>query len=114
MVVIDEDHAREPDASVQYDSAGDPNSMVLEAPLIVIEVVSPTSERDDTVVKLAEYFSIPSIQHYLIVNPAKDLVIHHRRGQGGKIEMHTATAGDINLTPPGITVPVAELLPKVG
>src|SRR5262245_54629268 len=44
-VVIDNEHAREPDAAVQRGVAGDLDSMILEAPLIVVEVTSPSSER---------------------------------------------------------------------
>ncbi len=114
-VVIDNEHAREPDAAVQCEVAFDPNSMVLEAPLIVVEVVSPSSERDDTGEKLVEYFSVPSIRHYLIVNPFKNVVVHHARSRGGgDISTRIASSGVIDLTPPGITVPVAELLPDVG
>jgi Uma2 family endonuclease len=110
-VVIDEDHAREPDASVQFDSAGDPESMVLEAPLIVVAVMSPSSERDDTGVKVGEYFSVLSIQHYLIVDPMERIVIHHARGRDRQV----LTCGEeIDLMPPGMTVPVAELLPEIG
>src|SRR5215510_1811375 len=47
-VVIDNEHAREPDAAVQCGVPFKPKSMILEAPLIVVEVVSPSSERDDT------------------------------------------------------------------
>jgi Uma2 family endonuclease len=113
-VVIDEEHAREPDAAVQCGVALDPNTLVLEAPLIVVEITSPSSERDDTGEKLVEYFSVASIQHYLIVNPTKKVVIHHARGPGGDISTHIASSGEISLTPPSMTVPVAELLPEFG
>jgi Uma2 family endonuclease len=113
-VVIDEEHAREPDAAVQCGVAFDPNTLVLEAPVIVVEITSPSSERDDTGDKLVEYFSVPSIHHYLIVNPIKKVVIHHARAQDGSISTRIARAGAIDLTPPGMTVPVAELLPEIG
>jgi Uma2 family endonuclease len=113
-VVIDHEHAREPDVAVQCGDAFDPEATILESPLIVVEVTSPSSERDDTGEKLVEYFSVPSIQHYLIVNPAKKVVIHHARSQSGDIATRIASAGEINLSPPGMTVPVAELLPEVG
>ncbi|HEX6000480.1 MAG TPA: Uma2 family endonuclease [Hyphomicrobiaceae bacterium] len=113
-VVIDDEHAREPDAAVQCGVEFDPDMLILEAPLIVVEVTSPSSERDDTGEKLVEYFSAPSIQHYLIVNPVKNVVIHHARGQGGDITTRIASSGDIDLTPPGMKVPVAELLPEIG
>jgi Uma2 family endonuclease len=80
----------------------------------VVEIPSPTSERDDAGEKVAEYFSVPSIQHYLIVDPVKEVVIHHARGQGGDITSRTASSGEIGRTPPGMTVPVAELLPEIG
>jgi Uma2 family endonuclease len=113
MVVIDDDHAREPDASVQCGAAVDLDSMVLDAPLIVVEVISPSSERTDTDVKLKEYFSVSSIQHYLIVDPASKAVVHHARNPGGDISRRVASSGAIDLTPPGLTVPVAELLPEI-
>jgi Uma2 family endonuclease len=113
-VVIDNEHAREPDAAVQCGVAGDLDSMVLEAPLIVVEVTSPSSERSDTDDKLVEYFSVPSIHHYLIVNPVKKVVIHHARSQHGDISTRIASSGVIDLTPPGMTVPVSELLPEIG
>jgi len=113
-VVIDNEHSREPDAAVQCGISTDLDSMILEAPLIVAEVTSPSSERDDTGDKLVEYFSVPSIQHYLIVNPTKKVVVHHARDGGGKISTRIASDGEIDLAPPGITVPVAELLPDLG
>jgi Uma2 family endonuclease len=111
-VVIDNEHAREPDAAVQCGVAGNPDSTILEAPLIVVEVTSPSSERGDTDEKLVEYFSVPSIHHYLIVNPVKKVAIHHSRSEGGDIATRIASSGEIDLTPPGMTVPVHELLPE--
>ncbi len=108
-VVIDQDHSREPDASVQCGVDVDLDSMVLDAPVIVVEVISPSSERSDTGEKLVEYFSVPSIRHYLIVNPAK-AVIHHARGEGGVILTRIAKDGELDLTPPGFKVAVRDLL----
>jgi Uma2 family endonuclease len=113
-VVIDDEHAREPDAAVQCGVAFDPNTMILEAPVIVVEVTSPSSERDDTGDRLVEYATVPSIQHYLIVNPVKKAVVHHARTHGGAFETHIVRAGVIDLKPPGITLRLAELLPEMG
>jgi Uma2 family endonuclease len=109
-VVINDYTAREPDASVQCGIDIDLNSMILEAPLIVVEVVSPSSERDDTHTKLIEYFSVPSIRHYLIILPEKRVVVHHQRNDGGDIATRIVHDGEIALTPPGMTVPVVALL----
>jgi len=67
----------------------------------------------DTGEKLVEYFSVPSIRHYLIVNPSKKVVVHHDRDDGGEISTRILKTGDLDLTPPGFTVPVRELLPEV-
>jgi hypothetical protein len=64
--------------------------------------------------KVGEYFSVPSIQHYLIVNLDDRVVIHHARTQGCDVAKRIVASGEIDLTPPGMKVPVAELLPKIG
>lgn len=78
--------------------------------LIVAEVVSPSSERLDTVDKVGEYFSVPSIVHYLIVNPTNEVLYHER----GKDPVRYESGEMIDLTPPGLAVPVADLLPEIG
>jgi Uma2 family endonuclease len=108
-VVTDSDTVRIPDASVQCGDEANLDAMTIDAPLIVVEVVSPTSERNDRGVKLIDYFSVASIQHYLIVYPEKRAIIHHQRKEGG-IQTHIAHDGDIALNPPGIRVAVAALL----
>jgi hypothetical protein len=54
----------------------------------------------------------PSIHHYLIVNPTRKAVIPHARGQGDDISTRFVSSGELGLTPQGMTVPVAELLPE--
>jgi len=111
-VVIDKHYSREPDAAVQCGPV-DLDSLVLDNPLIVVEVLSPSSERSDTGEKLSEYFSVASIQHYLIVNPFRRLVIHHRRMSDGKIETTIAETGEMVLSPPGLTIPIASFFRSI-
>ena len=49
-------------------------------PFIVVEVISPRTHKVDTTQKLADYFRIPSVMHYLIVNTSRRAVVHHERG----------------------------------
>jgi Uma2 family endonuclease len=109
-VKINERTLRIPDVLVQCGAEPDPEALIIETPLIVVEVVSPSSERDDTGRKLIEYFSVASIRHYLIIVSEKRVVIHHQRREGGDIATRIAHDGDIALNPPGMTVPVAALL----
>jgi Uma2 family endonuclease len=110
-VRIDDFTAREPDAAVQCGKSIDPDAVLLDAPVIVVEVVSPSSERDDTGAKLSEYFSVPSIQHYLIIDPFRKVVVHHARQTAGDIRTQILSAGTLAMTPPGLAVDVSELLP---
>jgi len=54
--------------------------------------------------KLAGYFRLPSVAHYLIIDPAKPLVLHHARGSGDTILTHVVTQGAIELDPPGFSL----------
>lgn len=110
-VRIDERTAREPDASVRCGVEQDDTAVLLEAPMIVVEVVSPSSERTDTSQKLVDYFSLPSVRHYLVVDPKQRAVIHHARDVTGGIHTLILRDGALDLTPPGMSVPVADMLP---
>jgi Uma2 family endonuclease len=111
-VVINDRTIRIPDGSVQYCDRvkQNPEAMVLAAPLIVLEVVSPSTERVDLGDKLVEYNSVPSIQHYLIVLPEKRTVVHHKRNDQDEWSTSLRVEGDIVLDPPGIKVAVADLI----
>jgi Uma2 family endonuclease len=109
-VVVNDKTLRIPDVLVQCGAEPDPDAVIVESPLIVVEVVSPSSERDDTDFKLVDYFSVPSIRHYLIVFSDKRVVVHHQRDPRSEIATRIPSDGDVALTPPGISVAVAALL----
>ena len=56
------------------------------------------------------YFSLPSLAHYLILNPERRLLIHHKRGDGDVIETRILTEGMIRLDPPGLDAAVSEMI----
>ena len=72
--------------------------------MIVVEVLSPTTSARDVGAKLADYFRLPSVRHYLIARTDRPTIIHHRRGDGEVIETRIVTAGTLQLDPPGITL----------
>lgn len=112
-VEIDAHTCYEPDAAVQCGVEQDPDAMILAAPCIVVEVASPTTETLDATTKLLDYFKVASIEHYLIVQPDRRAVIHHRR-DGGAMRTTIATAGTIRLDPPGLTLQSDSLWPSAG
>ncbi len=58
--------------------------------------------------KLADYFRLPRVAHYLIIDPDKVLVIHHQR-HGEDILTRILRDGTIALDPPGMEVKVREI-----
>lgn len=76
-------------------------------PVIVVEVLSPSTAADDHGVKLDGYFSLPSVEHYLILDPDRRVMIHHKRGQAGAIETRILRDGLVRFDPPGLEAEIA-------
>src|SRR5215210_3336982 len=105
-VRIDEATVYEPDAFVR---CGDPlagDTVEVTDPVIVVEVVSPSSQAIDSGAKLDGYFRLPSVWHYLIVQSESRTVIHHGRTGDGRIETRVIRSGPLSLDPPGLVVEV--------
>ena len=112
-IKISANTAREPDVSVQCGKELVDTSMLLDKPLIVVEVVSPSSVSRDENQKLAEYFSVPSIMHYLIVWPHKAICYHHKRIADDKILTTIVRAGKVAFDPPGISISFKDIFGEV-
>ena len=105
-VRIDEMTVYEPDTLVRAGQPVEDATIEVADPMIVVEVVSPSSHALDTGSKLADYFRLPSVRHYLIVNTKDRTVIHHSRGAGEQIDTRIVRSGAVRLNPPGIAVDV--------
>lgn len=103
-VKIDEDTAYEPDAVVHCGARLADDALIVPEPVIVVEVLSPSSRARDAGAKLADYFRLPSVRHYLLVKTERPTVIHHRRGDDGTIATRIVTTGALDLDPPGVTL----------
>jgi hypothetical protein len=71
-------------------------------------VLSPSSRHIDLAVKLAGYFLLPSLAHYLIVDPTRSLILHHSR-TGDAILTRIVTEGAVALDPPGMDLALSEV-----
>jgi Uma2 family endonuclease len=109
-VPIDDHTAYEPDAMVYCGEPLSGSEMKVSDPLIVVEVISPTSRHTDTSAKLIGYFKLPSMRHYLVIDPEARTVTHHARTMEGTIAANTLAAGNLRLDPPGIAVEIADLM----
>ncbi len=108
-VRIDNQTAYEPYALVYCGEELAPSALEVAAPVIVVEVLSPSTRRIDVSLKLVGYFSLASVMHYLIIDPSQSVVIHHARGAGDDINTHIVTEGSVILDPPGLQLNLAAI-----
>ena len=92
----------EPDALVYCGPQAPGSALEIPNPVIVVEVLSPSTARFDTVRKLAGYFDVPSVLHYLIVDPDEPPIVHYHRQSDGTILTRLVPGGEIVLDPPGL------------
>ncbi|HEY3909729.1 MAG TPA: Uma2 family endonuclease [Stellaceae bacterium] len=101
--VIANRSARYPDLSVTC-TAVRGNSDVVPEPIVVVEVMSPSTEREDRGRKKFDYFATPSIQQYAIVEQDERLVdLYTRAGTGWTNEIVEGQA-ILRLTATGVEV----------
>jgi Uma2 family endonuclease len=103
-VAVDGSTAYVPDALVNCGEPVARDSMTAPNPVIVVEVLSPSTRGIDTTVKLAGYFRLPSLKHYLIVDLGRQHVVHYRKQADGTVTVSVITEGEIVFDPPGIPV----------
>ena len=80
-------------------------------PLLIVEVLSPSGEKDDLGKKLLLYVQIPSLRHYLVVRQDRPQVVHHERRDdlGGRYLTTLISEGGLWLDPPGIELGLAAI-----
>ena len=108
-VRIDRHTSFEPDALVYCGPRLPDDTIEIPEPVLVVEILSPSTAHRDVSAKLAGYLRLPSIRHYLIVDPDRRLVLHHARGEGNLIATRIVSEGALVLHPPGIELAVDDL-----
>jgi Uma2 family endonuclease len=112
-VRVDTRNSYQPDLFVY---CGDPipgDALEVPNPVIVVEVLSPGNAITDLRDKLQGYFRVPSVHHYLVIDPDKRLVIHHTRGHDDLVGTRIVTMGQITLDPPGLSLPVSDFFAPI-
>lgn len=100
----------EPDALVYCGEEVPRDVLEVSNPVIVCEVLSPSTRGFDQGEKLQGYFTLPSVHHCLIIDPDRPLIIHHKRGLGDALETRFVREPVLRLDPPGLDVDLAEIL----
>ncbi len=101
---------RYPDATVTC-SGPDGRGRFVDQPVVVFEVVSPSTGRNDRILKLREYQDVPSILTYVIVeSETRAITVLSRDDAGGPFRVAGLTDEEtLELPAMGISIPVAEL-----
>lgn len=86
----------------------DPSGSTITNPMLVIEVLSPTTESDDRGDKWQHYQLIPALQEFVLVSQSHARVERYRRLPTGAWEYQDATSGVVTLTS-GATLDLASL-----
>ncbi len=78
MVRIDAGNAYEPDVVVNCGPPLSADAVEVRNPTTTVEVLSPSTAALDHGRKLSDYFSLPSVEHYLILDLDRRVAIHHK------------------------------------
>jgi Uma2 family endonuclease len=91
------------------------NPYFRNAPILIIEVTSPLTERIDRREKLLFYLQIPSLQEYVIVDQHKmNVEVHRRQPNGIWITYYFDESDDeIEFASVELTLPITEIYRRV-
>lgn len=87
-----------------------------EEPILLVEILSPSTERTDRHEKLAVYKNIPTLQEYLIVSQDKIFVEVHRRvsdSENWQTEIYDEIDAEISLGSIDFSLTLAEIYRRV-
>jgi Uma2 family endonuclease len=82
-------------------------------PVIVIEVLSPSTAKIDMGLKRDAYQRIPALEHYLVVHPVERFVLIHSAGPERDWSIVRSVREDFALDPPGVTIPFEPIFARL-
>ncbi len=109
---VDQRTTFQPDLLVNCGDRLKPDTLEAPNPVVVVEILSPSTRAVDMRLKVRRYFELPSIQHYLILDPDDRSIIHHARSEGDVLLTRIVSTGELRLDPPGLIVEAASLFPE--
>lgn len=90
-----------PDVTV---ACGEESSSLPTNPTVIIEVLSPTTEKRDRTAKLAAYKTLPSVQEYLLIGSEAQEIIVYRRESNWR-PYHYQSSDLVELTSINVSFP---------
>jgi Uma2 family endonuclease len=114
-VQVGEDAVLYPDVFVTCADAMDPNLAAFTKPVLVVEVLSPSTQRYDRSEKFAIYRRLESLREYVLVDPDTRRVEAFRPdGKGHWTLYDMSEGGALDLESVSCTIPMSALFDGVG
>lgn len=116
VAIPHEDKYYYPDVFVTNEPRTNENKYIKTAPVLIAEVVSPSSRIYDTVDKYLDYIKIPSLNYYLVVEPEiMHIMLYHRNSEGlWQADIFTQKDQLIYLPSLGIQISVSDIYRTTG
>jgi len=95
-----------PDITV---ACGQETGSMLQNPTVVIEVLSPTTEKRDRGAKFQSYKALPTVQEYMLIGSEYQAIEVHRREGTFWRQYHYRTGDLVELTSIGVRFPFDEV-----
>ncbi len=90
------------------------NALFTDSPSVILEVLSPSTRRNDEVQKARDYLTIPTLETYILAETESQfLTLHRREGKGFRREILSGPDAILELPEVGISIPLAELYQDV-
>ncbi|MGL4399945.1 MAG: Uma2 family endonuclease [Luteolibacter sp.] len=91
------------------------DALFTDSPSVILEVLSPTTRRNDEVQKFRDYLTIPTLGTYILAEIESPFLTLHRR-EGASFRRETLSGPDAILDLPevGISISLSELYRDVG
>jgi Uma2 family endonuclease len=109
-IAVDDLTSYIPDALINCGAPISGEDQFAPNPIVVVEVLSSSTKGLDLGEKYIDYFRVGSIQHYLVIDLERRLILHHRRGEQGTIVTAILNKGALKLDPPAIEIELNGLL----
>jgi Uma2 family endonuclease len=86
------------------------DALFTDSPSVILEVLSPTTRRNDEVQKFRDYLTIPTLGTYILAETESPfLTLHRRDGTGFRRETLSGADTILDLPEAGVSIPLAEL-----
>jgi len=108
-VQISETRYLHPDVTVTCDPLDRGRRQMVQSPRVVVEVLSPSTERRDRTSKMKLYRACPTIEEYVLVNARFPMVEIHRRENGKWVYYVYDENDEVALTSLDLQFPCAAL-----